>query len=203
LTEVSPGVYQAVVQPIPPDVANSIVFTTDPGQPQPLPPLYCQVPQELTGSAPNARQQLFIAPPPDPADAVAAEEYARNAGLAFLPTIACSPDLLTIQSAGPQVTTAVITSPAPGQVLTAETPIIGTVQFTYDQAAYYKLEVIGGGFSDWVTIGTTHTESVVNGQLENLFVPGLGSGNFRLRLVLVTSGGSFVQEPYEVPFSVP
>jgi penicillin-binding protein 1C len=203
LVEVSPGVFQVPVQPIPPDIAAQIVFSNQPGVPNPPPPLYCQVPQDLTGSATNARTQLFIAPPPDPADAVSAEEYARQAGLAFLPTIACSPELLTIQSVAPQVTTAVITSPSPGAVLTAETPIIGTVQFTADQAAYYKLEVRGGSFGDWVTIGTTHTESVVNGQLENLFVPGLGSGNFTLRLVLVTSGGTFVQAPYEVPFSVP
>jgi penicillin-binding protein 1C len=203
LTEISPGVYQVLVQPIPPDVAAQIVFTTQPGAPNPPPPLYCQVPSDLTGSAPNARNQLFIAPPPDPADAVAAEEYARQAGLAFLPTIACSPELLTIQSAGPQVTTAVITSPQPGAVLTGETPIMGTVQFTPDIAAYYKLEVRGGQFPDWVTIGTTHTEPVINGQLENLFVPGLGPGNYTLRLVLVTSGGTFVQPPYEVPFTVP
>jgi hypothetical protein len=200
---VSPGVFQVPVQPIPPDIAAQIVFSNQPGVPNPPPPLYCQVPQDLTGSAVNARTQLFIAPPPDPSDAVAAEEYSRQNGLAFLPTIACSAELLTIQSVGPQVTTAVITSPSPGAVLSAETPIIGTVQFTADQAAYYKLEVRGGSFGDWVTIGTTHTESVVNGQLENLFVPGLGSGNFTLRLVLVTSGGSFVQPPYEVPFSVP
>ncbi len=203
LSEVSPGVYQTLVQPIPPDVAAQIVFASQPGVPNPPPPLYCQVPPELTGSAPNARTQLFIAPPPDPADAVASEEYARQAGLAFLPTIACSPELLTIQSAGPQVTTAVITSPQPGAVLSGETPIIGTVQFTPEIAAYYKLEVRGGAFGDWTTIGSTHTEPVINGQLENLFVPGLGSGSFTLRLVLVTSGGTFVQAPYEVPFSVP
>ena len=77
------------------------------------------------------------------------------------------------------------------------------MQFTPDIASYYKLEVRGGAFGDWVTIGSTHTDPVVNGQLENLFVPGLGPGNYVLRLVLVTSGGTLVQAPYEVPFSVP
>jgi hypothetical protein len=87
-------------------------------------------------------------------------------------------------------------------VLSGETPILGTVQFTADQALFYKIEVIGGAFPDWVTIGTTHTQSVINGQLENLYVPGLAPGNYRMRLVLVDHGGGFLQTPYEVPFSV-
>ncbi|MCA9910505.1 MAG: hypothetical protein KC519_17735, partial [Anaerolineae bacterium] len=132
-----------------------------------------------------------------------AELYARNNGIAFLPTIACSPELLTVGGYGPSVVTAYISSPTPGQVITENTPIIGTVQFTYDQAQFYKLEIIGGGFGDWTTIGATHSESVVNGQLEILPGPGLVSGNYRLRLVVVGTDGNFAQAPYEVPFVVP
>ncbi len=158
---------------------------------------------ELSAAAVGAQYLLFIAPPDRPDEAVDAELFARQNNLAFLPTIACQPELLVSGGGyGPAVVTAVITSPQPGAVLTAETPIIGTVQFTADQAKFYKVDVIGGPFADWVTIGTTHENSVVNGQLENLYVPGLAPGSYRMRLVLVDHSGGFLQAPYEIPFSV-
>jgi penicillin-binding protein 1C len=205
LTEVSPGVYQVLVSRIPPEIANLIQFPVGPGQPTPPSPLYCQVPNELAGAAQGAAPQLFIAPPPVPEDAVSAEQYARNNGLAFLPTIACTPELLqssNIAAGGGGVAVGVITSPAPDQILTGETPIFGTAQFPNNAGQFYKLEVIGPPFVDWVTIGTTHTENVTNGYLENLFVPGLAPGDYRLRLVIVDAGGGFLQSPYEVPFTV-
>lgn len=203
LREVEPDIYRVLVQPIPADIASGIIISVAPGQPPPPAPLYCQVPVELSSSAAGAREQLFIGPPPVPEDAVQAELYARNNGMAFLPTIACSPELLSVGGYGPSVVTAYVSSPTPGQVITENTPIIGTVQFTYDQAQFYKLEIIGGGFGDWTTIGATHSESVVNGQLEILPGPGLVSGNYRLRLVVVGNDGNFAQAPYEVPFVVP
>ena len=118
-------------------------------------------------------------------DAVRAEQYARSAGLAFLPTIACTPELLS--SAGnPAVVTAFISQPTPGQVISDTIPIIGTAQFTSDQALYYKVELSGGQFGgSWVTLGDTHYGSVVNGQLEMLQAPGLQPGNYVLQLVVV------------------
>jgi hypothetical protein len=205
LREVEPDIYRVLVQPIPPEIASGIIISMAPGQPNPPPPLYCQVPVELAASAPNAREQLFIGPPPVPEDAVQAEIYARNNGLAFLPTIACSLDLLSLGGgyAAPSVT-AFIASPSPNQVITEAIPIIGTAQFTYDQAQFFKLEIIGGGFADWTTIGTTHNQSVINGQLETLpGPPGLSSGTYRLRLIVVGLDGNYAQAPYEVPFIVP
>ncbi len=205
LTEVSPGVFQVLAFRLAPEIASLIQFQVQPGQQPPPTPLYCQVPNELAAAAIGAQAQLFIAPPPVPDDAVSAENYARNNGLAFLPTITCAPDLLQGGGSGgygPVVTTAIITSPSPGQVLAGETAIFGTVQFTADQGKFYKVEVIGGNLPDWTTIGTTHTNSVVNGQLENLYVPGLVNGSYRMRLVIVDNGGGFLQAPYEVPFTV-
>ncbi len=205
LTEVSPGVFQVLAFRLAPEIASLIQFQVQAGQQPPPTPLYCQVPNELAASAIGAQAQLFIAPPPVPDDAVSAENYARNNGLAFLPTITCTGDLLQGGGSGgygPVVTTAIITSPSPGQVLTGETPIFGTVQFTPDQGKFYKVEVIGGNLGDWTTIGTTHTDSIVNGQLENLYVPGLVNGSYRMRLVIVDNGGGFLQAPYEVPFTV-
>jgi hypothetical protein len=206
MQQVSPGVFQLLSFRIAPEIANLIQFQVTPGQQPPPAPLYCQVPDSLAPQAVGAQAQLFIAPPPVPEDAVFAEQYARNNNLAFLPTITCSPELLQggggVPGFGPIVTTAVITSPQPGAVLTAETPILGTVQFSPDQAVFYKVDVIGGELPDWTTIGTTHANSVVNGQLENLYVPGLVPGSYRMRLVIVDNGGGFLQTPYEVPFTV-
>jgi len=205
LVEVEPGIFRVLAQRVPPEIANQLTLYVPPGQTPPPAPIYCQVPVELAPSAAGsgAQEQFFIAPPSNPEEAVAAEQYARQNNLAFLPTIACSPELLVGGgNFGPAVVTAVITSPVPGQVLTGETPILGTVQFTADQVLFYKIEVVGGSFPDWVTIGTTHTDNVVNGQLENLYVPGMAPGNYTMRLVLVDRGGGFLQAPYEVPFSV-
>jgi hypothetical protein len=202
LRQVSPGVYQVLAYRLNPGVAASIQFTSAGRLPPPA-PIYCQVPVELAGSAAGAQEQLFIAPPPDPDDAVNAENYARTNGLAFLPTVACSPELLQGGGAGgPIVTTAVITSPSPGQVLKDVTTIVGTVQFSPDQGKFYKVEVVGGQFNDWVTIGPVHTDNVVNGKLDDLNVPGLQPGNYKVRLVIVDNTGGFLQPPYEVPFVV-
>jgi penicillin-binding protein 1C len=205
LREVEPDIYRVLVQAIPPEIGAQITIAVPAGQPSPPSPLYCQVPVEIAGSAVGAREQLFIAPPNVPADAVQAEIYARNNGYAFLPTIACSPDLLNLGGGGfgAPVIQAFISSPVANQVITDNTPIIGTVQFNFDQAQFYKLEVIGGGFGDWTTIGSTHNSSVINGVLENLPGPGLPSGSYRLRLVVIGLDGNFVQQPFEVPFSVP
>jgi penicillin-binding protein 1C len=206
LLEVEPDIYRVLAHRLPPELANLIQFQVGVGQAAPPAPLYCQVPVELAPTAVSvgAQELLFIAPPDIPEEAVEAERFARSANLAFLPTIQCDPVLLQgSPQYGPPVVTAIITSPPPGAVLTGETPIIGTVQFAPEQALFYKVEVIGGVFPDWVTIGTTHNQSVFNGQLENLYVPGLASGSYRMRLVLVDHTGGFLQAPYEVPFSVP
>jgi penicillin-binding protein 1C len=205
LIQVSPGVYQVLAFRLAPEIASLIQFSVGVGQQPPPTPLYCQVPVELASMATGAQSLLFIAPPPVPEDAVAAEQYARGAGLAYLPTIACTPELLQsggVPGYGPVVTTAVITSPQPGAVLSAETPIIGTVQFTPDLGKFYKVEIIGGGFAEWTTFGSTHDNTVLNGVLENLYVPGLAPGNYRIRLVIVDNTGGFLQAPYEVPFTV-
>ncbi len=200
LQEIQPDIYSVLVSPIDPNVANTIQFQVQPGQPTPPPPLYCQVPVEIASSAPAARQQLFIAPPPVPADAVQAENYARANGFAFLPTIACSPELLNA-SGGAIVITAFISQPTPGQTVTAGTPITGTVQFAQNQAQYWKLELSGGQFGgNWVTMNNVQTNSVVNGQLD--VIPGLQPGNYAMQLVVVGNDGNYVQAPYQVQFTV-
>ncbi|MBZ0297464.1 MAG: transglycosylase domain-containing protein [Anaerolineae bacterium] len=205
LVQAEPGIYRVLVHRLPSELASQITFSLPVGQAPPPTPLYCQVPVELepTARSIGATEQLFITPPVDAKEAVEAENFARSANLAFLPSIACSPELLQGGATyGPNVVTAVINSPQPGAVLTGETPIIGTVQFSRDQAQFYKVEIIGGQYGGWTTVGSTHSDSIVNGQLENLYVPALESGSYRIRLAIVDWTGGFLQAPYEVPFSV-
>ena len=200
LQEIQPSIYSVSVNPIDPNIANTIQFAVQPGQPSPPAPLYCQIPVELQGSAPAARQQLFIAPPPVPADAVQAENYARANGFAFLPTIACTPDLLSA-SGGAVVITAFISEPSPGQTISAGFPIVGTVQFAQNQAQYWKLVLHGGQFGDnWVTMNDVRNDSVVNGVLAS--IPGLQPGNYDMQLIVVGNDGNYVQAPYQVSFTV-
>lgn len=201
LREVEPSIYRVLVNPIDPSIANVIQIAVPVGQQPPPPPLYCQVPVELTGSAPGAREQLFIAPPSDPGDAVRAEQYARNNGFAFLPTIACTPELLSAVGS-PLVITAFISSPTNGEPVTGNMPIMGTAQFSPGQAQYYKIEISGGQFgSNWLTLGDVHYNSVVNGQLEYLQAEGLQPGQYMLQLVVVGNDGNYVQTPYQVSFT--
>jgi penicillin-binding protein 1C len=205
LQEVSPGVYQVLAFKLAPEIANLIQFNMPPGQQPPPAPIYCLVPQELAGSAAGAQPQLFIAPPPVPDDAVAAENYARAQGLAFLPTVACSPDLLQgggfVSSSG--VAVGVVQSPGAGAVLGGEVQIIGTAQFPTGGGQFYKFQIIGGPFPDWQDFGNQHFDNVVNGyMLENVPVGVLPNGDYRLRLIVADGMGNPLLPPYEVPFAV-
>jgi penicillin-binding protein 1C len=204
IQEYEPGIFRVLAQPIPAQIAAAIQFNVPPGQKVPPPPRYCQVPVEIAANAPGAQNLLFLAPPPFAEDAAEAERYAQTRGLAYLPTVACTPELLTAQSFGPQVVTAVITSPAPYQTITDLTAIVGTVQFTGEQVQFYKLEIIGGKWQGWVTIGNVHNEVKVNDVLEYLPGPSpdMIPGDYQLRLVLVDWNGGIVQDPYIVPFKI-
>jgi hypothetical protein len=183
-----------------------VQFNVTPGQKTPPQPIYCRVPVEQISNTPAARQQVFIAPPPDPNDAVEAELFARGRNLAFLPSITCSGDMLAGGGGGslPILIPAYISSPTPGQTVGPEgMPIIGTVQFTPGQAQFYRLLIRGGNFPNWTTIGDIHTNSVTDGQLEFLpGPPGLSPGDYELKLEVIAPDSSLLQAPYVVPFRV-
>jgi len=200
--EVEPGVFETTVVRLDPGVANAIQFNLGANDRQPPPPLYCRVPVELIPTTPGAQTQLFLPPPASQSDAVEAELYARQRNLAFLPTIDCNADLATGGGAGQTILTAYISAPTPGQVLPANTDlaITGTAQFTPQQAEYYKIDLIGGQFGDWTTIGPVRNNPVVNGQLDTL--PALPPGEYRMRLTIVGVDGNDAQPGFEVPFIV-
>lgn len=202
LRRVDGGMVLLHVHPIPPEIGAQVQFSVQPGRMQPPAPIYCQVPIELVSADPAAREQFFLEPPLFADDAAAAEQYARNNSLPYLPTIVCSPELIQAAGSGGSVITAFIASPASGSVVPAGSPItiMGTAQFSPGQAQYYKVEIAGGDFGGWTTIGSTHNGAVVNGVLESL--PSLPLGSYQIQLVVVGNDGNYVQPPYQVGFTV-
>ena len=204
LHETSPGVYQTLAFPLPPEFANSIQFRVGPGQKQPLPPKYCRVPVEHAQEAiaAGAQNLLFIrGPSTTPDDVVEAERYAREANLAFLPTIDCMAGVYSQRSVGSVGATLQIQKPASGQSVNWTLPIIGTAQFHGGQAEFYHMYIRGGRFADWTPLGHAQHQPVVNGQLEVLHADALQSGSYVLRLALMR-GGQMVQV-HDVVFYVP
>jgi len=206
IEQVSPGVYRALVYPLAPEVAAALQFQLAPGDKQPPAPKYCRVNESLA-STPGTQTLVFIAPPiTSQGDAVEAENYARSAGLAILPTIDCSPEIMVAGggggSYGPAQAVVQITSPVNGDTVTGPIPIMGTVQFDSNIAEFYQFYIQGGPFADWTPLGVQGFNSVVNGQLETLDGNALPSGTYRLRLVLVKAG-NFIQAPTEITFTKP
>ncbi|GAB4573643.1 MAG: transglycosylase domain-containing protein [Anaerolineae bacterium] len=205
LNEPERGLFQAIVKPLPPDVAASVQQAMrQPNMPDPPPPRYCLVPNEVDLTLVSGAQGLlFIGPPPDPRDAIYAAQWADARDVPILPSVPCTAEMLLASAGGPIVVEAYISSPAPGQEVNSVIPIMGTANFGPDQAEYYKLEIRGPAFPDWVTLGEPHANAVVNGQLETLAAAGLPSGTYYLRLVIVGLDGNYLQEPYQVAFVVP
>ncbi|MFC1960159.1 transglycosylase domain-containing protein [Chloroflexota bacterium] len=210
LNEPERGLFQALVKPVTAEMAGLV--PTGGGQSMPA-ARYCLIPNEVDVNAvPGAAGQLFIGPPPDPEDAVYAAQWAQANNIPYLPWSPCTGEALVYNGtaagsapvAGPPVVEAYISAPAPGETVTGDIPIIGTANFTPQQAVFYKIELRGGSlFPEWVTLGSTHQNAVVDGQLETLGASGLPAGTYFIRLILVALDGNYLQAPYEVSFIVP
>jgi hypothetical protein len=74
------------------------------------------------------------------------------------------------------------------------------VQFSPEQAQYYRVDIRGGQFGDWATIHDIHPNSVTDGVLESL--PPLPPGEYQLQLVVVGNDGNYAQPPFQISFGV-
>jgi membrane peptidoglycan carboxypeptidase len=181
---------------------------------QPPPPSQCVLNTFRPQNASSRR--LFLPIPPFYPDEVRARLWAGQHGYNMAPPVVCP-----VGAAGPAVDASAgsdgggaagapaptstiwrIDSPGAGQQVSGLVPILGTASFDPAEVQYYKLE-IGSGASPttWTTFGTTHTESVVNGQLESLQANALQPGDYVIRLVVVRNDGNFPQ-PYSVPITI-
>jgi membrane peptidoglycan carboxypeptidase len=197
IQEVSPSVLNVLVQAIPPQISSLITFQVGAGQAAPPSPIYCRIPVDLASSAPASQSLLFLAPPPNADDAARAEEWARSRGIAFLPTIDCTPELLAGGGIGggavyvPPGTFAEITSPPTGSLLTGVVPIVGTASFDPGQVQFFNVEIAGGPYTNWTPIQDPVRNPIVNGQLAALYTP-IEPGTYSLRVVFVNSQGETI-----------
>ncbi len=209
LNEPERGIFQAWVMSLAPELAQTIVPTLNQPDTPPAPaPRYCLVPNEVLNELSGVQALLFIGPPSDPSDAIYAAQFAHAQNISILPPIPCTGEMLAASApsqaaVGSPSVTAFISSPAPDQVVDAVIPIIGTVDLSSEWAVYYKFEIQGPQFPEWVTLGEVHDQSVFDGQLETLAAAGLQPGTYRLRLVIVGLDGNYLPNPYQVSFQVP
>ena len=199
--EVSHGVYQTLAYPLPPEVGAGIQFRVAPGEQQPIPPNFCRVPVEQAQEALGAGAQAlwFIGgPSTSQSDAVEAERYARENGLAFLPTVDCWPGVYSTHTVGAILQ---IQQPASGQSVNRVIPIVGTARYDSGQGEFYHMYIRGGQFAEWTPLGNPQRRTVINGQLEMLHADALRPGNYVLRLALIRGGA--IAQASDVVFSVP
>ena len=212
-TDMGDGLFAIGVLPLDETQQASVVEALKPlwdalpdSVPTPSAPLYCEVPQ-ANADNPLVSFQVFIAAPQDPADAVRARNWAYAHHVPIVPGVAC-PQEIVDQLSSPAAlidpltgATYSISSPRPQQDVWGVLPIIGTAAFD-QRVVYYKLEIGPGDIpTEWLTLGDTHDQNVVDGQLETLHADALPPGPYVLRLVLVRNDGNFLP-PYQVPITI-
>ena len=197
--EVEPGLIRVHVYPVAAQMANAIAASDTGGRT--VPPRYCQVPIEVVSQVPGVQEQLFIAPPPVDDDAFYARLWAQASGVAILPQFACNEQMLSAQptaSSGPipAGVSAQITTPTPGQTYAAgqNIDITGTATWSAGQGSFYKIEIKGGPFPNWTTLGDVNNwrnqSGVANGTLESIMGGALPGGSYEVQLVIVGSDGN-------------
>lgn len=181
-----PGIWEAIVRPLD-DTQRGILQAQFPGSY--VAPKYCLVPVEVVAQVGDAQNLLFIAPPDNPNHQRNAYQYAANANIAILPQFPCTGETISaIPSFGPvnPGVQAAILSPTEGQSVRGDIPIYGIVNYPDGVAfTYYKLEVLGGPFPDWTTLGDVHYNEVLEPNvLETFYASALPPGYYQLRLWL-------------------
>ncbi len=153
---------------------------------------------------PDAASILFLAPPRNPESLKPAYEWAAEHNLPILPAVACGEDLLATARDPNSMAVWRINSPKRGDTVSGVLPIIGTADFDPQRVQFYKIELGTGDPTDpqWVTLGETRSEPVINGTLEVLHADSLPPGDYLLRLIVVQWDGNYVGEPYTIPLTV-
>jgi hypothetical protein len=198
LVEIEPGIWEVDVRPLD-DVQRNQVASSNPGLF--VAPRYCMVPQEVLGNVFDAARQIFIAPPSNPNHQRSAYQFANNAGIPILPQIPCTEQTINVFGPADPNVVGQILSPTPGQTVSGNVPIYGVVNYPdgvfFD---YYKVEVRGGPFGDWTTMGQVHHNEVLQPDvLETFYAESLPPGGYEIRLWLQGAANS---QPYIVSINL-
>ncbi|MDX1686850.1 MAG: transglycosylase domain-containing protein [Candidatus Promineifilaceae bacterium] len=212
----NPGAWTLSVLPLPADAAQRVHRPPLSNGYEPPPPTQCVV---NSGRPPaGAQTRLYLPVPPYYPDEARARLWLQRYGGGFkmAPTTVCPAEVVRTargESAGsagagdgfaPAPTTATyrIVSPAPGEEVSGLVQIAGTASFDPADVQYYKIEIGSGRApSTWTTLGTTHSQPVVNGVLEELHADALPPGDYVLRLIVVRNDGNY-PAPFRVPIRV-
>jgi hypothetical protein len=214
----NPGAWTLVTMPLSAEDASRISLPSLPDGTQSPLPTECVV--NRTRPPDDATARLYLPVPPYYPDEVKARQWARGTGYRMAPPTVCPSTTLRASasnsagnssdgssaggaSSAPASSHYRITSPAGGQRVNGLVSVVGTAQFDPSQVQYYKLE-IGSGRSptEWTTFGTTHSQPVSNGVLEQLHADALPTGDYIIRLVLVGHDGNFIGSPHAVLITV-
>jgi penicillin-binding protein 1C len=204
--KLDPAVWRAVAIALPPPTPEQVALIP-PEQLEDQPPaqLFCHfaeaTPLELL--PPTAAPQVFLTPPRNPESLKPAHEWAQSHNIAILPTSTCTEELLAAGLGGGQAAVWRITSPADGDTISGNVPIVGTASFDPAVVEFYKIElgIPNGSDVQWLTLGETHNTPVVNGQLEVLQAEGLPPGSYYLRLIVIQDS-NYVGEPHQIQITV-
>jgi 1A family penicillin-binding protein len=200
--QIEKGIWAMGVVPISQEMRQAYFASLPDGA---ISPLYCAIPPDATNMA-GVSTQIFIAPPSDPAEALAARKWAYEHSLPILPDMAC-PQALVDQlksgmPAGIPGAGYSIDWPVGGQGVYGVIPILGSVTFDPASMNFWKLEIgEGTNPTGWVTFGSTHTGTITGGLLEELHSDALTPGPYVIRLVIVTRDAGILP-PFSVPITI-
>jgi penicillin-binding protein 1C len=212
LSDAPPGTEEGLVYASVPAVP---VIYTPPAQPDgQVPPagvLLCR--PGVDAPIESVAMVTLLLPPDDERERQEVYGWAPGAGWPVLGP-ECTPDMLAgrvdlpgllgSEWSAPETARAeyTISSPEAGQTVSGVVPVIGTAVFDPVSIQYYKVEFgYGSAPSEWITIGQTHVNPVLNGQLEVFNTAGLPAGEYSLRLALVRRDGNLLP-PYTVSLMV-
>ena len=201
--KLEPAVERIPALPLPPLAEELVVENTD--EDVPPPQLFCHF-SEGTDAAllpPETQPQIFLSPPRNGESLKAAHEWAQANNLAILPLETCNEELMALARDPNRVAVWRITEPKAGDTISGVIPIVGIADFDPAVVQFYKIElgVPNGADIQWMTLGDTHNQPVVNGTLETLHADALPPGDYFLRLIVVKDS-NYVGEPHTIPFTI-
>lgn len=214
----NPGAWTLAVLPMSVADAQRVSLSPLRDGTQPPAPTHCVV--NSARPPENTVVRLYLPIPSYYPDEVRARIWAQRYGYEMAPPTVCpfsTAQTASSPSTGPvdgiggsdgQVSAPVrpdtrITSPSAGESVNGIVAIVGTAQFDPAQVQYYKLEIgLGRSPVEWITFGTTHSQPVSNGVLEQLHADALAPGDYIIRLVLVGRDGNFAGRPHQVPIRI-
>lgn len=204
--KLDPAVWRIMAVPLPPpDPELTALIPPEQLEDQLPPQIFCHLVEGtlLDTLPPEAAPQIFLTPPRNEESLKPAHEWAQAHNIAILPASVCTEELLAQEDLTGQGVVWRITSPANGDTVSGNIPIIGTASFDPAVVQFYKIElgIPNGPDIQWLTLGETHNTPVVNGVLEVLQAEALPPGLYYLRLIVVQDS-NYVGEPYTIQITI-